>query len=133
MKPIKQIYLHIPDKQHGDCWRACLASILECDIDTFPYHNGDIAWADEWDEVMNILVLLGYYYSTVPVGLAHQGILDCPDTDGYSIAIGKSNRGVNHAVVWKNGMAHDPHPENTGLIEITRFEILTKISYQPQP
>jgi hypothetical protein len=53
-------------------------------------------------------------------------ILNCPDTNGYSIAIGKSVRGVNHAVVWKNGMAHDPHPDNTGLNEITRFEILTK-------
>lgn len=79
---------------------------------------------------MNILATLGYYYDTVPVGSAHQGILDCPDTDGYSIAIGKSNRGVNHAVVWKNGMAHDPHPDNTGLTEITRFEIFTKIDNQ---
>lgn len=130
MKPIKQIYLHIPDRQQGDCWRACLASILECDINTFPYHNGDISWPDEWNEAMNILATLGYYYDTVPVGSAHQGILDCPDTDGYSIAIGKSNRGVNHAVVWKNGMAHDPHPDNTGLTEITRFEIFTKIDNQ---
>lgn len=126
MKPIKQKYLHIPDKQHGDCWRSCLASILECDVDTFQYHNGDISWPDEWDEVMKKLESLGYYYGTVPVGSTTCGMLECPDTDGYCIAIGKSNRGVNHAVVWKNGMAHDPHPDNTGLIEITMFEILTK-------
>jgi len=132
MKPIKQKYLHIPDKQHGDCWRTCLASILECDVDTFPYHNGDISWPDEWAEVMKILESLGYYYGTAPVGSTSCGILDCPDTDGYSIAIGKSNRGVNHSVVWKNGIAHDPHPDNTGLTEITRFEVLTRIKTNEQ-
>ena len=127
MKPIKQKYLHIPDKQQGDCWRTCLASILECDVNIFPYHNGDISWPDEWAEVMKILESLGYYYGSAPVGSTTCGMLDCPDTGGYSIAIGKSNRGVNHSVVWKNGMAHDPHPDNTGLIEITRFEVLTRI------
>lgn len=132
MKPIKQKYLHIAEKQHGDCWRACLASILECDIDRFPYHNGDIAWPDEFDEVMRILYSMGYYYGTVPVNHVIQGIIDCPDTDGYSIAIGKSNRGINHAVVWKNGIAHDPHPDNTGLIEITRFEVLTRLRLTDQ-
>jgi len=127
MIPLKQKYLHIPDKQHGDCWRTCLASILECDIDTFPYHNGDISWPDEYDEMMKILESLGYFYGTMPIGYVTQGMLDCPDTDGYSIAIGQSNRGLSHAVVWKNGIANDPHPDNTGLVEITRFEVLTKI------
>lgn len=130
MKPIKQKYLHIPDKQHGDCWRTCLASILECDIDMFPYHNGDISWADEYDEVIKILESIGYIYATMPVNYVVYNILDCPDTDGYSIAIGKSIRGVTHSVIWKNGIAHDPHPDNTGLVEITRFEILSKITTQ---
>ena len=128
MELIKQKYLHIPDKQHGDCWRTCIASILECNVDVFPYHNGDISWADEYDEMMKILESMGYYYETIPINSITEGILDCPDTDGYSIAIGKSIRGVNHSVVWKNGMAHDPHPDNTGLLDIIRFEVLTKIS-----
>jgi hypothetical protein len=128
MIPIKQKYLHIPDKQHGDCWRACLASILECDIEKFPYHNGDISWSNEFDEVIGILESMGYIYATMPVNYVTGSILNCSDTDGYSIAIGKSQRGISHAVVWKNGMAHDPHPDNTGLSEITRFEILERIS-----
>ena len=126
MKPVKQKYIHIPDQQHGDCWRAAISSILECDIDTFPYHNGDISWPEEWQEVMNILNEMGYAYSSLSMGFIAEGMLDCPDTNGYCIAIGKSNRGVNHAIVWKNGMAHDPHPDNTGIMEIERFEILYK-------
>ena len=124
MIKIKQKYLHIPDNQHGDCWRTCLASILEWDVETFPYHNGDISWPDEYDEVMKILDSMGYEYATIPVNYVTKDMLDSPDTDGYSIAVGKSVRGVNHSIVWKNGMAHDPHPDNTGLTEIVRFEIL---------
>lgn len=34
------------------------------------------------------------------------------------IACGKSPRGnVDHAVVWKDGIVHDPHPSNSGLAE----------------
>jgi hypothetical protein len=128
MIPIKQKYLHIPDKQHGDCWRACIASILECDIDTFPYHNGDISWADEYDEMLRILKSMGHEYISNPVSNIKEGQLNVRDTKGYVIAIGKSPRGVYHAVVWKNGLAHDPHPDGTGLIEITRFECLIKES-----
>ena len=127
MIPLKQKYLHIPDQQHGDCWRTCIASILECDVDKFPYHNGDISWPDEYDEMMQILESMGYAYGTIPINYVTQGILDCPDTDGYSIAIGKSNRGVNHSVIWKNGIVHDPHPDNTGISDIIRFEVLTKL------
>jgi len=127
MIPIKQKYLHIPGVQHGDCWRTCIASILECDVDTFPYHNGDISWPDEYNEMMQILASMGYDYLSVPINKITQGMLDCFDTDGYSIAIGKSNRGVNHSIVWKNGMAHDPHPDNSGISDIIFFEFLIKI------
>jgi hypothetical protein len=128
MKRIKQKYLHIPDKQHGDCWRTCIASILECDVDTFPYHNGDITWPEEYAEVVQILESMGYAYESMPINSVVNKALDCPDTDGYCIAIGKSSRGVNHSVVWRNGIAHDPHPENSGISDIIRFEILTKIN-----
>ena len=130
MKPLKQKYLHIPDKQHGDCWRTCIASILECDIDLFPYHNGDIDWEDEYQEVCTILESIGYEYSSIPVHLLREGDLDSPDTQGYVIAVGKSSRGVLHSVVWKNGLAHDPHPDSNGLCDIIRFEILDKITGQ---
>jgi hypothetical protein len=126
MIPIKQKYLHIQDSQHGDCWRTCIASILECDVDIFPYHNGDIPWPDEYSEVVQILESMGYDYLSMPINKIKQGMLDCRDTDGYSIAIGKSNRGVNHSVVWKNGIAHDPHPDNSGISDIIRFEFLIK-------
>ena len=133
MTPKKQKYLHIPDSQNGDCWRTCVASILNCDVEVFPYHNGDITWPEEWKEMLSILKGMGYYYDSIPVSSVAIGLLNCFDTDGYCIAIGPSNRGVTHAVVWKNGIAHDPHPDNTGIMQIERFEILTKISAVNEP
>jgi hypothetical protein len=125
MTPLMQKYLHIPGKQHGDCWRTCIASILECDVDIFPYHNGDISWADEYSEVVRILESMGWDYVSLTTQATPQ-MLKSPHTDGYVIAIGQSPRGVGHSVIWKNGMVHDPHPDNRGLIDITRFEVLIK-------
>lgn len=59
-------------------------------------------------------------------------IIDGQWTDGYIIAIGKSPRStderrINHAVVWKNGLVHDPHPDNTDILDIIMFEVLIKL------
>lgn len=126
MIPLEQKYLHT-DNQHGDCWRTCIASILECDIDTFPYHNGDISWPDEYDEVMRILESMGWNYYSLTISQVREGFLNSQDTDGYVLAIGSSLRGCNHSVIWKNGIVHDPHPDKSGLENIIRFEILQKI------
>jgi len=126
MKPVMQKYLHIPKKgQKGDCWRACLASILECDIELFPDPNVINDWPTLYTETLAVLEKMGYHYDSVPVSF-----LKC-DT-GYCIAIGKSPRSkrkrITHAIVWHNGIVHDPHPDKTGLLDITRFETLTKIN-----
>jgi hypothetical protein len=76
--------------------------------------------------MMEILDSTGYEYSSIPIDCVLSGVLESQDTHGYCIAIGRSQRGVNHAVVWKNGIAHDPHPDNTGIIDILRFEVFHK-------
>jgi hypothetical protein len=122
MNPVTQKYLHI-GKQKGDCWRACLASILECDIELFPDPNVITDWPTLYTETLVAIEKLGYKYESIPVSLFHE--------NGYCIAIGKSPRSkrkrITHAVVWNNGIVHDPHPDKTGLYDITRFEVFTKI------
>jgi hypothetical protein len=124
MKPVKQKYLYT-GKQRGDCWRACLASILECDIELFPDPNVITSWPDLYTSTLEQLEKMGYQYESIAVSQlkgSHDNI----------IAIGKSPRSkrkrITHAVVWNNGIVHDPHPDNTGLLDITRFEIITKQS-----
>ena len=122
MKPVMQKYLH-NSKQRGDCWRACIASILECDIDIFPDPNRIKDWSTLYNDTVELLDKMGYSYESIPVSM-----LRC-DCRGYIIAIGKSPRSkrkrITHAVVWNNGIVHDPHPDRTGLLDITRFEIIT--------
>ena len=125
MKPVKQKYLHVSKiGQKGDCWRACIASIIECDIELFPDPNVITDWPMLYNNTLEMLEKMGYHYDSIPVSG-----LKCDH--GYIIAIGKSPRSkrkrITHAVVWNNMIVHDPHPDNTGLLDITRFEILTKI------
>jgi hypothetical protein len=130
MKKVMQTYLH-EGKQRGDCWRACIASILECDIDLFPSPNDIKNWVTLYTEVLARLKKMGYEYNSYSVAGITDKVLSSFDTDGYCIAIGKSPRSthkrITHAVVWRNGIKHDPHPDCTGLLDITRFEIFTKI------
>jgi hypothetical protein len=132
MIPVKQKYLHIPDEQAGDCWRACLASILECDIELFPAPNIIDDWSDYYPKIFQVLHSLGYLWIGYTIENTDRTSLLAPDTDGYIIAVGKSPRStiekrVNHSVVWKNGIIHDPHPDNKGILDIIAFEILLKI------
>lgn len=98
------------DEEKGDCWRACVASILELPLE------------DAWDGPAGS----NGWYSAFNQWLARYG-LGCvcvkatPDAGitrllGYHILETKSKTpgdGGTHAVVVKNGeVVHDPNPEN---------------------
>jgi hypothetical protein len=114
MKPVKQTLFFDKDGT-GNCFEACIASILEIDLSEVPlFHNTD--WFPRfWDW----LISRGYeYHGILPpnrVPVYKKGI------DGFFIGAGDSPRGPHikggHAVVFKDGaMVHDPHPDNTGIL-----------------
>lgn len=126
-----QKYMHIEGKQKGDCWRACIASIIECDLESLPDPNVVTDWPSLWSETLAICERLGLSYSAYSVNVGSE-ILDPKCLGGYIIAIGKSPRStedkrINHAVVWKNGIIHDPHPDKTGILDIIEFDVIRKI------
>ena len=109
MKPVMQQVL---SSTHGDCFRACMASIFECDLKDIPDFMGDgekhfNERISKWGKDNGVLIL--------------DATIEDPNSDEYEdlylIAMGKSPRGhCNHAVIYKNGkMVHDPHPERLGL------------------
>jgi len=133
MKPVKQKYLHVPDKVNGDCWRAAIASVIECDIEDLPIPIIEESWSEYCLKMDIKLAEMGWENIQYPVRCVTEGMLSSPDTDGYVLALGKSPRfsgtgRINHYIVWKNGMVHDPHPENKGILDIIDFEILRKIN-----
>ena len=114
MKPVMQTVMG----NNGNCYSACLASILEISIDEVPnFTEAD----DFWTAVRTWLRERGWGV----IGAAFNDIFTPDDLDGYQIVCGESPRGLKHATVWLNGkMVHDPHPDRNGIYEAESADIL---------
>lgn len=132
MKPIKQTKISSEDGTiHGNCFRACIASILEIDIDSIPaFEDMGTEWHMPFFKFLNEnnLETDGTRYKHIDSFefdlINYEGIY------GYIIVNGKSPRTYvtrGHSVVYKNGqMVHDPHPSNDGLLEIENFYMIKR-------
>ena len=109
MIPVHQQSLYDPESDTGgDCWRCCIASILELPADDVPdfvneHGNRYVAATREWLKERGLWFIETRYHGNFP---------------GYMIASGPSPRdkSVFHSVVWKGAdMAHDPHPSGEGI------------------
>lgn len=116
-----QTRLHDPPQTKGNCFAACIASFLECDIDDVPPVEVIMSEKPEenkwWTKLMiHWLSRKGWVW----------GLLD-DHAEGYYMVIGQSKRGVNHVCIYKDGeLWHDPHPSNDGLITEDHFEYLER-------
>lgn len=98
----------------GNCFAACVASILEMPIEKVPnfvQERGHPVTTDWWDRFLNWLYPLGY--SAIMILPSPEALLD----GAYSVVTGNSPRGdFDHCVVYYGKeMAHDPHPERIGI------------------
>src|SRR5687768_17502092 len=119
MKPVDQVVLHDPtNNQFGDCFRACVASLLEVPAEHVPHflHDGNEAQFNH--RVSAFLASRGLFALTIPArgwNLAELlGTMGVGDV--YHVISGVSPRfpGQKHAVVGINGQfAHDPHPDRS--------------------
>jgi len=114
MTPTKQSKLYTSDGIHnGNCYAACLASLLDLPLWMVPpfedmFGRGDWrARTDEW---------LSRLFNSKLVRTEGHETSQLPE---YYIANGPGKRGVHHSVIYHDGqLAHDPHPENSGLLEV---------------
>ena len=122
MKPVDQTRFSPTEMPLGNCFGACVASILEAPLsdvlDDGEMLQGELWWRT-WEAWLN---QRGF-------GLVHLG--DYPPAwflpaKGYSIMSGKSPRGdFLHSVVALNGeLVHDPHPSRDGVVNIVDWVIL---------
>jgi hypothetical protein len=125
MIPVKQTIFKT-ETTKGNCLTACVASIFDLPIEKVPYFA---EFEDDWQiELINFVEKLGYYFAgTSSPGQKGLKQLNDPKynkgVNGYIIVTGKSPRGdFLHSVVYKDGkLAHDPHPDNTGIENIEYF------------
>ena len=111
MKPVRQTKRggpNVPPEERGDCWSACLASILEVPIEAVPIPHSDDPEYHWWDETQRALEPHGYEVVTASWTVY---------ASGYWIAVVPSkNLGyhddgepVMHVIVMRGGeVAHDP-------------------------
>jgi hypothetical protein len=101
----------------GNSLQACIASILEVPIDSVPPTPDDLAW-------LRMLAAKLYEFHLVQPLLVDSLP---PWFTGYVIGYGKGPRGLQHAVVMRQGeLVHDPHPDRAGLETLRGFLILVR-------
>ncbi|OPY78311.1 MAG: hypothetical protein A4E65_02334 [Syntrophorhabdus sp. PtaU1.Bin153] len=102
----------------GNCFEACLASLLNMSIERVPNFG---AYGDEGDwmaEVNEWLSQMGlaYFEARIP----NDEIDDFfRDKDFFHVMVGHTNRfeHLQHAIVGRKGkMVHDPHPDGVGIL-----------------
>lgn len=119
MIPVKQRYLHDPEKGIlGDCYSACVASILHLPIEQVPCaQEAGITEVDE--DAFNLL--FNKYFEGRGLAelcfMAHEVHEQARNV--HHVITGPSPRfpGFLHSVVGKGGkIVYDPHPDGTGLV-----------------
>ena len=136
MKPIYMQERHDPGNgKFGDCFRACIASILEQDIEYVPHVMADMKkdYHDCIDEMRLWLATQGYGFLDFPVKNPGGELLDIKCIlDAYSIygkglyyilsgCSSSSHDGAyNHSVVClENNVVHDPSTREKGRVNIS--------------
>lgn len=106
----------------GNCFSACLASLLDCALHAIPEFSND---DDVFIEQLQCF-LLGrnkFYFELKPDDEMLETVFKRGMT--FHIVEGRSSRGGRHACVALNGeIIHDPHPGGRGLETVEVFGFL---------
>ena len=113
-------------EEMGNCMQACVASIFNLPLDEVPdFVNENTDWYGAFE------MWLIKRYSLFPIMMV---LKDGPNATmgqslyGYYLVSGKSPRGRRHMCVAKYGrIIHDPHPDETELLEKEDVIIFAKI------
>jgi hypothetical protein len=111
MKPVYQTKYGIP---HGNCFMACVASILEVPLEECPDLYDEEQQGKNWWGVS--VAFVGSKGKLLDSGWDRSVHGDPPIIpSGYSIALGVARNGIGHACVALEGkIVHDPHARAAG-------------------
>lgn len=107
------VYQTITGGKNSDCVRACIASLLELDIDEIPnFIEADI----EWEFELRQWLRKNYNCSLVSASFLQHDVFCEMMQNCLCLTIGKTPAGEDHAVITKYGtIIHDPNPKEVGL------------------
>lgn len=108
----------------GNCFSACLASLLEIPIESVPFFLSEVGdrtrfdWASRLDDWLGNFGLYALHFSTIPRSPSVMPAV-------LHIMTGISPRGRPHAVIGKgHHIVWDPHPDRSGLTEVDGYVLL---------
>lgn len=126
--------------EYGNCYSACIATILDLPIDEVPTFVQTHGPDDEATGPVWWMAARAWVADRVGVDLAYtegkpRDLFDeVPESpwQWYAIACGKSPRGDhNHCVVvdLDGNLVHDPHPDRTGIVgEPEGYEVVVAMT-----
>lgn len=114
MIPVAQSKLYNEDGIHnGNCYAACLASMLEIPLWMVPPFEDMFArhvWRQRTQD------WLARMFGLRMVRIDGHPVEDLPE---FYIANGPSARGVHHSTIYSAGtLVHDPHPSGSGISDV---------------
>lgn len=135
MIPIDQTVFGVPG---GNCWAACIGSILERSLDDLAglvaahqraaiewVKGGSFAWGPLLEELHKFDVTLGW------IDMNNPELPRRPPAE-WSIANGPGPREMPHScVAYRGHVVHDPHPSREGLLGISSYDILIPVIRAP--
>lgn len=109
--------------QRGNCFAACIASLLDIPLNQVPNVEELFDCYAWYDVFCSWLETKGFTFET---GTKQE----CEKSGDYYLVSGDSPRGnFKHIVIYKNGkMVHDPHPDRTGILTEHIFEYLKPLN-----
>lgn len=136
MRPVKQTLFGGPDgpiEEIGNCYPACIASILEIPLEDVPHF---FQLERNSEKSLDLILSWSQERSLTIICYAYEEWLHRYFPNFIGIIGGQSPRGdFDHAVVGritKTGweILHDPHPSNSGIVgEPKHFEIILPLNY----
>ncbi|NPT59084.1 hypothetical protein [Paraburkholderia elongata] len=123
MKPVKQTKLYSADGIHnGNCLAACIASLLDLPLWMVPPFEDMFG---RGDHTSRMIEWLNHMFKLELVWEDGHPVDELPE---FYIAVGRSPRGVHHAVIYSKGeMVHDPHYSNDGIAEVDSVKYLAPL------
>jgi len=114
----------------GNCFAACIASLVETDIEKLPFLSD---YEDRWDDYLEatnellrtkfeVIILYGMWEGW-------EDYLNKNFKDSFYIVSGDSNKqGLEHAVIYKNGkLNHNPNDRGTEIIKPKHAYVFLKL------
>lgn len=126
MKPQRQTTFggaDAPDDEKGNCFAACVASILEVELAELPNFVVIGSPSNWWTRTQE---WLHEHYGVMPFCMETRAWLP---HEVLTIASGPGPRGHRHCVVYDGGgLVHDPHPSDAGLLKVESHDFFAVTS-----